>query len=285
MRISIMVAVLILLAACAGGERRYPAVTGAYKLGSPYKIRGQWYYPEFDPSYDRTGVASWYGAAFDGEDTANGEIFDRRDLTAAHPTLPLPSIVRVTNVRNGRTLDVRVNDRGPFVDDRLIDLSQAAARRLGFEKDGITPVRVRFLRLADGKGTPPTPTVRTASRPVRLAQANSAPVFTNPPRVVPLAVTRTAVAPATCRGGPQFVQVGAFADASATGRAAAQLGRLGQVVVDPVVAGGQARARLRMGPVATRADALAVLERVHALGYPQATVVPAGGAPSKLVRC
>lgn len=285
MRISVMVAVLILLAACSGGERRYPVVTGAYKVGAPYKIRGQWYYPEFDPSYDRTGVASWYGAAFDGRDTANGEVFDRRDMTAAHPTLPLPSIVRVTNIRNGRTLDVRVNDRGPFVDDRLIDLSQAAARRLGFEEDGITPVRVRFLRLADGKGTPPLPTVRTVSRPLRLAQATPAPVFTAPPPDAVRAAPRANAVPAMCPGGPQFIQIGSFSDSSTTGRAATRLGGLGQLLIDPVVVSGRAQARLRMGPVATRPQALAVLERVHALGYPQAKVVPAGGAPSKPVRC
>jgi rare lipoprotein A len=100
-------------------------------------------------SYHQTGVASWYGADYDGRYTANSEIYDMDALTAAHPTLPLPSIVRVTNLRNGRTLVVRVNDRGPFVANRLIDLSQAAARELGFERRGLAEVEVVYLGLAE----------------------------------------------------------------------------------------------------------------------------------------
>ena len=128
---------MLLLAACAGGEgpgeppgaSRGPIV-GNYKLGRPYQIKGRWYRPEYDPSYVRTGTASWYGADFHGLPTANGEVFDKEQITAAHPTLPLPSRVRVTNLDNGRAVEVRVNDRGPFVGDRLIDLSQAAGRLL-----------------------------------------------------------------------------------------------------------------------------------------------------------
>ena len=93
-------------------------------------------------------MASWYGEPFHGQHTANGEIYDMNALTAAHPTLQLPSVVRVTNLENGRSLLLRVNDRGPFVDDRLIDLSQAAARALGFEEQGLTRVHVRYLGMA-----------------------------------------------------------------------------------------------------------------------------------------
>jgi rare lipoprotein A len=125
------------------------AQVGHYKLGDSYRINGRWYRPEFDPSYDRVGTASWYGQDFDGLLTANGEVFDKDRITAAHPTLPLPSLVRVTNLENGRSLEVRVNDRGPFVVDRLIDLSQAAARKLGFEGQGVANVRVQFVKLVD----------------------------------------------------------------------------------------------------------------------------------------
>ena len=117
-----------------------------YKLGQPYQVKGRWYYPEYDTRYDRVGTASWYGEPFHGRATANGERFDRKSVSAAHPTLPLPSLVRVVNLSNHREWVVRVNDRGPFVDDRLIDLSQEAARQLGFERQGLAPVRVQKKR-------------------------------------------------------------------------------------------------------------------------------------------
>src|SRR5690242_5654464 len=118
---------------------------GIYKIGQPYQIDGTWYYPAEDYSYDETGIASWYGTAFHGKDTANGEVFDQNALTAAHRTLPLPSIVEVTNLENGRTIDVRVNDRGPFARGRIIDLSRRSAQLLGFEQQGTAKVHVRVL--------------------------------------------------------------------------------------------------------------------------------------------
>ena len=149
-RLGLLGALVLGLASCGS-----PRPEGVYKVGQPYQIAGRWYYPEFDPDYDRIGIASWYGHAFQGRSTANGEVFDRHGLTAAHPTLPLPSIVRVTNLANQREIELRVNDRGPFVDDRLIDLSQEAARELGFERQGIARVRIQFLGLAHARGTGP----------------------------------------------------------------------------------------------------------------------------------
>ncbi len=119
---------------------------GTYKVGNPYVINGQRYYPEVDLEYDETGVASWYGPGFHGKLTANGEIFDENELTAAHKTLPLPSIVRVTNLENGRSLIVRVNDRGPYAHSRIIDMSKRSAELLGFRKQGVAKVRVQVLR-------------------------------------------------------------------------------------------------------------------------------------------
>lgn len=121
-----------------------PRVKGVYKVGKPYEMNGVMYVPAEDPAYDRTGMASWYGSDFHGKQTANGEIFDMAALTAAHPTLPLPSYVYVTNMRNGRTLLVRVNDRGPYKAGRIIDLSRGVARALAFEGQGMTEVRVRY---------------------------------------------------------------------------------------------------------------------------------------------
>jgi rare lipoprotein A len=118
---------------------------GTYKVGEPYKIGGHWYYPKVDYEYEAEGRASWYGKGFHGKQTANGEQFDQDALTAAHQTLPLPSVVRVTNLENGRTLVLRVNDRGPFVRGRVIDVSKKAAKLLKFHGQGTTRVRIEVL--------------------------------------------------------------------------------------------------------------------------------------------
>jgi rare lipoprotein A len=129
-----------------------PKGGGHFKLGSPYKVAGRWYVPREDPNYQEYGVASWYGADFHGRKTANGEVFDAKALTAAHPTLPLPCYAYVTNLENGKTVLVRVNDRGPYVNDRLIDMSYAAAKHLGYTNNGRARVRVRFAGLAPLSG-------------------------------------------------------------------------------------------------------------------------------------
>ena len=118
-----------------------------YKIGNPYQEFGIWYYPKRDLTYDDTGIASWYGeeTAILGRPTANGEVFDPKVATAAHKTLPMPSVVRVTNLDNGKSLVVRVNDRGPFAKGRIIDLSYEGARLLGFVEQGIAKVRVQIL--------------------------------------------------------------------------------------------------------------------------------------------
>jgi rare lipoprotein A len=144
-------ALALTLGAC-GTSGDIPGATGTpykpYMIGQPYQINGRSYHPREDFDYDRTGVASWYGSDFHGRRTANGETYDMRAMTAAHTTLPMPTIVRVTNLENGRSIVVRVNDRGPFVDDRIIDLSRAGARELGFENQGLARVRVTVLREA-----------------------------------------------------------------------------------------------------------------------------------------
>jgi rare lipoprotein A len=125
---------------------------GHYKLGSPYKVAGKWYVPREDHNYDRIGVGSWYGEDFHGRKTANGELFDKNALTAAHPTLPLPSYAYVTNLENGRKILVRVNDRGPYVGGRIIDLSRASATALGYVGKGRAKVRVRYAGRAPMNG-------------------------------------------------------------------------------------------------------------------------------------
>ncbi|MGQ0580818.1 MAG: septal ring lytic transglycosylase RlpA family protein [Reyranella sp.] len=122
------------------------AQRGAYKIGNPYKIDGVWYTPKEDFSHVETGVASWYGPGFHGKSTANGERYDQSDRTAAHRTLQMPSIVRVTNLSNGLSTVVRINDRGPFASNRVIDLSRTAAQELDVIRNGTARVRIEQLQ-------------------------------------------------------------------------------------------------------------------------------------------
>ncbi len=129
----------------------------------PYQVGGVWYYPKAQPDYDRQGVASWYGAAENHHRTASGEVFDRDIASAAHTTLPIPSLVEVTNLDNGKRIQVRVNDRGPFVHGRIIDLSRQAAKDLGFYQQGMARVRVRYIGPAPrGRYVQPASSVETA---------------------------------------------------------------------------------------------------------------------------
>jgi rare lipoprotein A len=191
------------LAACASVGPRYP-VTGSnpvysdsgsggakpssryngYHVGKPYQINGRWYYPAEQPDYDEIGTASWYGEQFHNHYTADGEVFDMNLPSAAHKTLPLPSLVEVTNLANGRKLILRVNDRGPFYGGRLIDLSKQAAIELGFYGHGTAQVRVRYVgpaplpgnaRVYQASGpTTPGPAKQPASEGgVQLASANA----------------------------------------------------------------------------------------------------------------
>lgn len=118
---------------------------GHYKIGNKYEIEGVPYYPQEYEDYEEIGVASWYGEAFDGKATANGEIYNLHSMTAAHQTLPLPSVVKVTNLENGYSVTVRVNDRGPFAKNRIIDLSKKAAEILEYKDKGTTIVKIEYL--------------------------------------------------------------------------------------------------------------------------------------------
>ena len=129
-----------------------PKGGGHQKIGKPYKIRGTWYVPKDEPGYDRRGKASWYGPKFHGRKTANGEVFDQHHLSAAHTTFPLPSYARVTNLANGRSVIVRVNDRGPYSHSRIIDVSKKTAEVLKFKNAGTANVRVQYLGRAPLEG-------------------------------------------------------------------------------------------------------------------------------------
>ena len=158
-----------------------PKGGGYYRVGEPYTIAGRTYVPAENPNYRAEGVASWYGPDFHGRETANGEIFDMDSLSAAHPTLPLPSYVRVTNLSNSRSVIVRVNDRGPYHSDRVLDVSVRAATALGFYGSGLAPVRVEYVGAAPFEGSDDRMLLATlregspapAPSPVRLASAKA----------------------------------------------------------------------------------------------------------------
>lgn len=157
----VLFAAVVLLGGCgggggashqsAGGYHRSatagpgPGEGGYYKIGQPYEIDGVTYTPAVDYNYDETGIASWYGPGFHGLRTANGEMYDMNEVTGAHKTLPMPSLVRVTNLDNGRSIVVRVNDRGPYARGRILDLSRRGAQLLGYEKIGTAKVRVQIM--------------------------------------------------------------------------------------------------------------------------------------------
>jgi rare lipoprotein A (peptidoglycan hydrolase) len=164
---------------------------GRKQVGQPYEVAGKIYEPKVDTTYDSVGMASWYGGQFHGRTTANGEIFDRTAISAAHPTLPLPSYVRVTNMRNDRSIVVRVNDRGPYSSERLIDVSEQTAALLGFRKRGLTQVRVEYISSAPPEGEDKSVLLATYQGPPpaepRLLLASSAPSGPAAPRPIAFA--------------------------------------------------------------------------------------------------
>jgi rare lipoprotein A len=162
-RIAVMAIGCLTLAQCSSGSNYSDRVVadgepvpkggGSYRLGKPYNINGRTYVPSDNPSYRAEGVASWYGPDFHGRQTANGELYDMHAISAAHPTMPLPSYARVTNLDNGRSIIVRVNDRGPYVRNRIIDLSIGTAKALNFYGHGLAHVRVEFVGRAPIEGS------------------------------------------------------------------------------------------------------------------------------------
>jgi rare lipoprotein A len=227
------------------------------KIGKPYQVFGVTYHPADDRDYDQRGIASWYGPGFHALDTANGERYDQDDLTAAHKTLPMPSWVEVQNLDNGRKLTVRINDRGPFVAGRIIDLSRKSAQLLGVDRAGTARVRVR--RVFPG-GRPTTPVVIVAAAAVPLRAADPAPP---PVRVVEMPG-------ATRAQGRHFVQVAALSD---PGRIAWLIGYLsvfGSVVTEKSPAG---LTRVRLGPYADTESGNAALAQLRDAGYTDSRLV------------
>ncbi|HEV7383346.1 MAG TPA: septal ring lytic transglycosylase RlpA family protein [Phenylobacterium sp.] len=286
-----------------GGPR-----AGGKGTDQPYQVGGIWYAPHDQPNYDEKGIASWYGDAFNMKATADGEVFDMDQLSAAHTTLPLPSMVEVTNLDNGRKLNVRVNDRGPFVGGRIIDLSRAAAQELGYDRAGTAHVRVRYLGPAPlagpgagvryAKASPPAArgamsTRRPADEEI-FDEAAVTPVSAPRP-LVPrreaISVAQLAPLPSThltqsdvptgaLGPGPQGsaaqvyrIQAGAFSDQDNARRAAAQLAGAGSATIEPMERGGVTLYRVILPGPADEAEAFAMRDRVAGIGFADARVL------------
>ena len=264
-----------------------------YKLGSPYEIDHVWYFPSYDSNYDRTGVASWYGHPFHGRATANGEHYDMNEVTAAHPTLPLPSRVRVTNLENGRQLVVRVNDRGPFVDGRIIDVSRRAAQLLGFYRNGLAEVRVEYLGLDRLEPDVPWPvdspnivvaegTPAIAGKP-RQPESAAATVALPPDKPVrtasarpPRAEDRGKVTSGGRPGGRLLVEAAVLEGRAAADRLGASMRTLGDVAVEAERRGGRIVYAVRIGPVDSDDEAATILTQLNRAGLTESHIIAAG---------
>ena len=296
-RAGILVALALLLSACAQTQlavfavkeiaREAPAGEGVYKVGQPYQINGIWYTPAEDPAYSKTGIASWYGRPFHGQRTANGEIYDMNTLTAAHKTLPMPSYVRVTNLENARSLILRLNDRGPFVNGRIIDVSYRAAQLLGFSEKGTARIQVQAVdgpsenliaaRAANPGGgleidvaAAPRPQVAVDDLPPP-AGVDVAPVEGFQPTLglgIEPGVMLFEVAPTD-----MYVQAGAFAIYESANKLRSELEYLGQVAISSINIGGRQLYRVRIGPIASVARADATLAVVIDQGHAEARII------------
>ena len=284
-----------------------PKGGGVYRVGSPYQIAGVWYEPREDTRYDRIGTASWYGELFHGRRTANGEIYDMDRLSAAHPTLPLPIYARVTNLQNNRSIIVRINDRGPYANDRIIDLSRRSAELLGYRTKGTAQVRVQFLAraplngddsyerrylasqrwmtyAANGHDKNRQDPISVGSLPKDAVAAKSSGWKTetkaqpksaarNEPPRSNVAVPRAAKMEVARTEGRILIQAGSFKSKDNADRARAQLAAIAPVEMMPIAVGADTYFRVRIGPFSTETDAQSALARAAEAGYSGAKIV------------
>lgn len=282
-----------------------PKGGGRYKVGTPYKIGGRTYRPSEQPAYNRVGVASWYGEMFHGRYTANGEIYDMNALTAAHPTLPIPTYARVTNLQNGRSIVVRVNDRGPYAHDRIIDMSRRSAQALDFQRNGTARVRVQYMGRAPLDGNDSLERRVFASQPwarhaslkqpggrknsrTQLAQAVQKEMRADPMVVgsIPEEAampSRTAQWATNARDASapvipnarqtHIVQAASFQNEEFAHTLRRKLASLGPASVVPAQVAGRTWYRVRLGPYSERHDADEVLRAVVSSGSADARIM------------
>lgn len=247
---------------------------GVYKIGNKYTVLGQTYTPREDYGYSETGMASWYGDDFHNKRTANGETYNMNAITAAHRTLPLPSIVRVTNLENGRSIIARVNDRGPYVKNRIIDVSQKGAEMLGYKNKGIAKVKVEVLA-EESK----------AIKEAMLSKTNTSQIYTNAMSYDGSVEVEENIKPVVSKEhqyvppvdvqehGVFFVQVGAFYDYSRAQEMAESMKRFGNVTIYEAYLSQDGVYRVRLGSYRTRNEALQILDRVIDYGHSDVTIV------------
>ena len=258
-RAAVTALLLAALAGCTGTpDDSLDLSAGNYKVGKPYQVAGVWYYPKVDYDYDETGIASWYGNEFDE---------DR--ISAAHKTLPLPSIVRVTNLENDRSLVLRVNDRGPFVVGRIIDLSRRAAEKLDMLKKGTAMVRVEVLsdesRMIAAAGKTATMSQNERAKAAPLTSVSSAAL--PPPPGAESAPAASAVRP------KMFVQAGSFLHYENARGLAGRLGTLGPTLISRAQLDGQSYYRVLLGPLDDVRAADILLARVIERGQRGARII------------
>lgn len=291
-RLIALVSLMILVTACGTHEYSPEENRRLYKVGNPYTIAGQRYHPKEDFAYDETGLASWYGPGFHRNDTANGEQFNKYSMTAAHKTLPMPSIVRVTNLENGRSVKVRINDRGPFVKGRIIDVSRRAAEQLGFKDNGVAKVRVQLLpqetaalfggtlpnghKIALAKNDAPEPVAKPEPQEEREVASAAADTGAKPVFIETEAVSYepdTALSAGDGHPGDLLIRVGLFRQAANAKKVVRDILRFGVANVKEIVQDNERFFLVQLGPVTNAREAERLLNLILDSGYPDAYIV------------
>ena len=303
---AVFIAISLIVAGCSSAKRDpfagvgspyyskagpLPKGGGRYLVGDSYEVAGVQFTPREQPGYDKTGIASWYGPQFHRRMTSNGEWFDMNELTAAHATLPLPSYAKVTNLENGRSVVVRINDRGPFVGTRIIDMSRRSAEVLGFKPRGMAKVRVQYIGAAplndQGQHLAAMNRELRNGTPLRqmMAAANGdttggTQIAAAEPEYNSYQPVETNIASASdAYDTPEyFVQVGSFADPYNAQRAREELANSGPVQVEELVGSAGPLYRVRIGPMRNEGQAQLALRQAVDLGHPDARLIMANAA-------
>lgn len=287
---------LLILAGCASGPTNKPGPVGEFKVGKPYQVNGVWYYPKEDWQYRETGIASWYGPGFHGKKTANGETYDQNALTAAHPTLPMPVMVQVTNLENGRSIKVRINDRGPFANGRIIDLSKHAAELLDMQRKGTAKVLVEILpqesqqMVSVAQSKTPVTDDKDLPQAAPVGQVETKTLGGAPPTTAsqPTPQPFPAAQPAAVASVPMpdgkveqknvlptqiYIQSGSFANPGNAEALRAKIAPYGQAFVVAAKVGANTFYRVRIGPLASVDAADRTLNKLISAGYTESHIV------------
>lgn len=272
------------------GKGKIPVGGGKYHVGNPYQVAGRWFTPKEQPNYDKVGMSSWYGEAFHRRRTSNGEYFDMDQLTAAHATLPLPSYARVTNLSNGRSVVVRINDRGPFVGTRIVDVSKRAAEMLDYKRKGTERVRLQYIGPAplNDPGGRDLIAMNEGSGAGRassdmLAQAElKQPTFQRQRKIRQPVMQASFEPPADDSAGmygsarpsdAYYVDLGSYADPDNVQRIREGMSGAGPVQVSEIDGANGPVYRLRLGPMSSSEDAKTAYNEAVGFGIPDARII------------